>query len=80
MGVGTLIHRDFRQSPPFTAGSAAMTPDTSDRHPLPAKRPRNPVTNKDKVKRVFGVEIPHWEAQLRSCLLELSDTSHWDAA
>jgi len=28
--------------------------------------------NKDKIKRVFGVEMPHWEDQLRMCLVELA--------
>jgi len=57
-----------------------VKPITSDQYPLPAKRPRYPVTNKDKVKQVFGVEMSRWEPQLRSCLVELSDTSHRGAA
>ena len=48
-----------------------MKPITSDQYPLPAKRPRNPVMSKDEIKRVFGVEMPQWEHQLRSCLAEL---------
>lgn len=32
---------------------------------LPARRPLNPITSKDKVKRTFGIEMPHWESQLR---------------
>jgi len=35
------------------------------------------VTNKDKIKRVFGVEMPHWEIQLRSCLTGLVAAGAW---
>ena len=45
-----------------------VKPITSDQHPLPARRPRSPATNKDKIKRVFGVEMPHWEDQLQAFL------------
>ena len=44
---------------------------TPDQYPLPAKRPRNPVISKDKIKRVFGIEIALWAHQLRTCLAEL---------
>lgn len=49
---------------------AGVRPITSDQYPLPARRPRNPVTNKDKVQRVFGIEMPGWDAQLRSFLAQ----------
>ena len=48
-----------------------MKPITSNQYPRPAKRPRNPVTNRDKIKQVFGLKIPHWEDQLRSCIADL---------
>lgn len=57
-----------------------MKPITSDQYPLLARRPLHPAMKNDKVQRVFGVEMPAWESQLRSCLVELSDTSHWGAA
>ena len=49
-------------------GWASVKPITSDQYPLPARRPRHPVMSKDKVKRIFGIEIPHWEDQLRAFL------------
>ena len=61
-------------------GWASVKRTTSDQFPLPARRPRSPVINKDKVKQVFGVEMSRWESQLRSCLVELSDASHRGAA
>jgi dTDP-4-dehydrorhamnose reductase len=49
-------------------GWARVKPITSDQYPLPARRPCYPVTNKDKVKNIFGVEMPRWEDQLRGFL------------
>ena len=49
-------------------GWAEIQPITSGQYPLPARRPRNPVTDKSKMKRVFGIEMPHWEDQLRAFL------------
>lgn len=53
-------------------GWARVKPITSDQYPLPAIRPLHPVTNKGKVKRVFGIEMPHWKSQLQSFLSELA--------
>ena len=52
-------------------GWAEIKPITCDQFPQPAKQPRNPVTDKSKLKRVFGIEMPHWQHQLRSCLATL---------
>lgn len=53
-------------------GWARVKPIGSAAYPLPAKRPRTPVTNKDKIKRVFGIEMPRWDEQLRSYARELA--------
>jgi len=53
-------------------GWAHVKPIGSTAYPLPAKRPRNPVISKDKIKRVFGIEMPRWETQLRSYLAGIS--------
>ena len=52
-----------------------MKPISSTAYPLPAKRARSPVISKDKIKRVFGVEMPNWEDQLRDFLAGLSGTA-----
>jgi len=52
-------------------GWASVKPITSAEYPLPAKRPRNPVTSKDKIKRVFSVEMPQWESQLRFFIADI---------
>jgi len=74
------IIRIMREVSGIADGWASVKPITSEQYPLPARRPRHPVTSTEKIRRVFGVEMPHWEAQLRSCLLELSHTSHRGAA
>ena len=54
-------------------GWANVTPVTSDQYlPLPAKRPHNTVTSKERVKKAFGVEMPHWERQLEDFLQQLA--------
>jgi len=49
-------------------GWAHVKSIASSEYPLPARRPARPVMNKDKIKRVFGVEMPHWESQLYACI------------
>ncbi|HXF67589.1 MAG TPA: dTDP-4-dehydrorhamnose reductase [Burkholderiales bacterium] len=51
-------------------GWAALRPIRSEDYPLPAPRPRAPVTSKEKIERAFGIELPHWQAQLRAFLAE----------
>ena len=54
-------------------GWAEIIPITTAQYPpLPASRPLNPVTDKSRIKRVFGIEMPDWESQLRSFLAELA--------
>lgn len=57
-----------------------MKPIPSGQYPLPAKRPRYPVISKDNIKRVFGIEMADWEAQLGSFLRELAATTRPQAA
>lgn len=51
-------------------GWAALRPTTTAQFPLPAARPLNAATSKEKIKRVFGIEMGHWEAQLAAFLQE----------
>ena len=54
-------------------GWAEIVPITTASYPrLPASRPLNPVTDKSRIRRAFGIEMPSWEAQLRSFLSELA--------
>ena len=51
-------------------GWATVRPITSADYPLPARRPRRPVTSKEKIRRVFGVEMTTWQYQVRAYLRE----------
>lgn len=53
-------------------GWASVKPITTEQYPLPARRPPHPVISTEKIKRVFGIEMPRWEDQLRSCLRDLA--------
>lgn len=54
------------------SGWAQVKPITSEEYKLPAKRPLELVISRDKVKSVFGVEMPNWRDQLRACLQEIA--------
>ena len=57
-----------REISPQSVGSPDIRPITTAEFPLPAQRPLNAATSKDKVLRVFGLRMDTWEAQLRKCL------------
>jgi dTDP-4-dehydrorhamnose reductase len=46
------------------SNSCKVLPITTDQYPLPAHRPAYSVLNKDKIKKVFEIEIPHWTVSL----------------
>ena len=52
-------------------GSPLLRPIATAQYPLPAQRPLNAATSKEKIARTFGIRVPGWEAPLRECLLEL---------
>ena len=40
---------------------------TSD-YPTPATRPSNSLLNNEKIQKVFGLDMPHWEDALKDCM------------
>jgi dTDP-4-dehydrorhamnose reductase len=55
------------------AGSwARVRAISTDRYPLPARRPPRPLLGQDKIARIFGIRMAHWEAPLRDFLAGLS--------
>ena len=53
------------------SGWATVRATTTQNYPLPAARPLNASTSKEKIKRVFGVEMAGWNAQIHGSLKEL---------
>lgn len=51
--------------------SCNVLPVGSEAYPTRASRPHYSVLNKGKIKSVYNLEIPHWEASLRLCLERL---------
>ena len=61
----------------LTRGPSLTRPITTAEYPLPAVRPLNSTTSKDKIRRAFGIVLPDWESQLRSCLGEFAAAGAW---
>ena len=74
------IIRIMRERSGIVDGWASVKPIASEQYPLPARRPRHPVTSTEKIKRVFGVEMPHWEDQLRAFLAGLPGAANRDSS
>lgn len=51
---------------------ASIHPTTTDKYPLPAKRPLYAATSKTKVMQRFGIEIAPWQEQLTAFMKSLS--------
>ena len=45
-----------------------VKPLHTDEYPTPAKRPHYSILDKTKIKKAFGIEIPHWEESLKDCI------------
>jgi dTDP-4-dehydrorhamnose reductase len=45
-----------------------VNPVPSQQYPTPAKRPRNTLTNKDKIVKVFNIKISNWKSSLNTCM------------
>lgn len=70
------IFETAAQIAPASVRPPALRPITTSEYPLPAARPLNVATSKEKIKRAFGIEIPGWEAQLQGFLREFLSGAH----
>lgn len=50
-----------------------LLPINSKQYPLPAKRPKFTVLNKNKIKNDLDITIPHWIDSLKDCLKKISN-------
>lgn len=57
----------------LTATPCQVQPIESKDYPTPATRPTYSVMNKNRLKTVFGLTIPHWRDSLRVCLQQLAN-------
>lgn len=57
---------------PLKLSSGSIRPITTGEYPLPAQRPANSRLATDKLKRVFGIELPHWHIHLERVIEELA--------
>ena len=48
-----------------------IRPCHSDEFPSKVRRPAYSVLDKTKIKRTFGVEIPHWRESMQYCLARI---------
>ena len=70
---GVCSWYDFARSILAIYGSECeVIPIESVDYPTPAKRPFYSVLNKSKIKRIFGIQIPHWQDSLVTCINELN--------
>ena len=63
-------------APDYTA-SPVLRPISTAEFPLPATRPLNAATSKERLLQVFGVRIPGWESLLRAFLKDLTGRPDW---
>lgn len=50
-----------------------VSPLHTDEFPTRAPRPPYSVLDKTKIKKTFGIDIPHWEASLAACIGKLKE-------
>lgn len=48
--------------------TCTVKPIETTEYPTPAQRPYYSVMNKKKVKQIYGITIPHWEASVCKCI------------
>lgn len=67
---GACSWYDFTKAIHRIAGitSCQVSPILTDDYPTAASRPPYSVLDKTKIKRTYGITIPHWEESLKECI------------
>lgn len=55
----------------LTGSKTAIIPVETRQYPAPAPRPWYSVLSKDKIRKVYGLDIPYWKDSLATCIKEL---------
>ena len=72
---GVASWYDFAEAIRHRMGySCQLHPIRSEQYPTKATRPSYSVLDKAKLKRDFGITLPHWQASLEDCLHQLTST------
>ena len=62
----------FRRAAEQGLPAAEVAPIATSAYPTPARRPANSRLNCDKLRLLFGLELPDWQAGAQSCVVRLS--------
>lgn len=72
---GVASWYDFAETIRHRMGySCQLHPIRSEQYPTKATRPSYSVLDKAKLKRDFGITLPHWQTSLEDCLNQLTST------
>ena len=72
---GVASWYDFAEAIRHRMGySCQLHPIRSEQYPTKATRPSYSVLDKAKLKRDFGITLPHWQTSLDDCLKQLTST------
>lgn len=72
---GVASWYDFAEAIRHRMGySCQLHPIRSEQYPTKATRPSYSVLDKAKLKRDFGITLPHWQTSLEDCLHQLTST------
>ena len=66
-----VVERAARLGLPLKLAPDSIRPIATSEYPLPARRPANSRLATDKLTRVFGFELPHWQIHLGRVIEEL---------
>ena len=71
---GVCSWYDFTMSIHHLAGitTCKVSPLHTYEYPIKASRPAYSVLDKSKIKKVYNIEIPHWEESLNACIKNLA--------
>lgn len=67
-----VIEEALRLGMTLKCASDRVHPITTADYPLPARRPANSRLDTTKLRRTFGLTLPHWQFHVRRLLAELS--------
>ena len=66
-----VVESAARRGLPLKLVPASIHAIATREYPLPAQRPANSRLATDKLNRVFGIELPHWQIHLERVIDEL---------